>query len=90
MNLYARMVAARVSVRASRAGAAVLTSLLDGLDRDIFAETVRDLGLGHQPRERETTCSVCGTKTWHPHGTCPEHTDTCEQCVVPGSLEVTR
>lgn len=82
--------AARVRVRATRAGEAVLASLLDGLDRDIFAETVRDLGLGHQPRERAVTCAVCGRLTWHPHGTCPEHTETCEQCCVPGSLEVTR
>lgn len=49
-----------------------------------------NLGLGHQPRERAVTCAVCGRLTWHPHGTCPEHTETCEQCCVPGSLEVTR
>lgn len=85
-----RTLGARVGIRAARAGAAAMRALLDGLDRDIFAETIRDLGLGHQPRDHAVPCTVCHRETWHPHRTCPQHTDTCEQCCVPGSLDVTR
>jgi len=66
----------------TRADADQLRALIASCDRDIYEETARALGVGHQHRDRSVPCQRrCGRRTWEYHGVCTAcGPQICQRC----------